>query len=88
MISKEKRAAAVKKTQQHKDDVGSPHAQVAVLTERIKEITAHLQVNKKDHMARRGLIQMVGKRKKLLKYVENKNFAAYKKLVSDLGLRK
>lgn len=78
----------MKKTQQHKDDVGSPHAQVAVLTARIKEITEHLQTNKKDHMARRGLIQMVGQRKKLLKYVERKDFESYRKLVADLGLRK
>lgn len=88
MITKDNKAAAMKKTQQHKDDVGSPHAQVAVLTARIKEITEHLQTNKKDHMARRGLIQMVGQRKKLLKYVERKDFESYRKLVADLGLRK
>lgn len=88
MISKEKKKSAHASTQLHKNDVGSPHVQVAVLTERIKEITEHLKINKKDHMARRGLIQMVGKRKKLLKYVESKDFEAYRKLVSDLGLRK
>lgn len=88
MISKETKKTTIKKTQLHKDDVGSSHAQAAVLTARIKEITEHLKVNKKDHMSRRGLIQMVGKRKKLLKYIENKDFTAYKKLVADLGLRK
>jgi small subunit ribosomal protein S15 len=88
MITKENKSKVIKSTQKHKDDVGSPEAQVAVLTARIKEITEHLQTNKKDHMARRGLIQMVGKRKKLLKYVESKDFEAYRKLVSDLGLRK
>lgn len=88
MITKDNKSQAIKSTQKHKDDVGSPEAQVAVLTARIKEITEHLQTNKKDHMARRGLIQMVGKRKKLLKYVESKDFEAYRKLVSDLGLRK
>ena len=88
MITKDNKSQAIKSTQKHKDDVGSPEAQVAVLTARIKEITDHLQTNKKDHMARRGLIQMVGKRKKLLKYVESKDFEAYRKLVSDLGLRK
>ena len=88
MITKENKSKVIKSAQKHKDDVGSPEAQVAVLTARIKEITEHLQTNKKDHMARRGLIQMVGKRKKLLKYVESKDFEAYRKLVSDLGLRK
>ena len=88
MITKENKDTAVKLTQLHKDDVGSPHAQVAVLTARIKEITGHLQTNKKDHMARRGLIQMVGRRKRLLKYVERKDFDGYRKLVADLGLRK
>ncbi len=88
MITKDNKKAEIAKTQLHKDDVGSPHAQAAVLTARIKEITAHLQGNKHDHMARRGLIQMVGKRKRLLKYVERKDFEGYRKLVATLGLRK
>ena len=69
-------------------DVGSPQVQVAVLTERIKEITGHLKEHKQDTMARRGLLQMVGRRKRLLKYIENKDFAAYQALISKLGLRK
>lgn len=88
MITKDNKSKAIASTQKHKSDVGSPEAQVAVLTARIKEITEHLKVNKKDHMARRGLIQMVGQRKKLLKYVERKDFEGYRKLVSTLGLRK
>ncbi len=88
MITKENKAAVMKKTQLHGKDVGSPQAQVAVLTARIKEITEHLQSNKHDHMARRGLLQMVGQRKRLLKYVERKDFEGYRKLVADLGLRK
>lgn len=88
MITKENKQAEFKKTQLHKDDVGSPQAQVAVLTARIKEITAHLQTNKKDHMARRGLLQMVGRRKRLLKYVERQDFEGYRSLVATLGLRK
>ncbi|MCB9819924.1 30S ribosomal protein S15 [Candidatus Nomurabacteria bacterium] len=88
MITKEKKAAAIKLTQTGKNDVGSPQAQVSVLTARIKELTAHLKVNKHDNMARRGLIQMVGKRKRLLKYLEAKDFDAYKKVVATLGLRK
>lgn len=88
MITKEAKQETMKGAATHKTDVGSPQVQAAVLTARIKEITAHLQTNKHDHMARRGLIQMVGKRKKLLKYLENKDFSAYQAIVAKLGLRK
>jgi small subunit ribosomal protein S15 len=88
MITAENKAKAQDLTQTHKTDVGSPQAQVSVLTVRIKEITAHLQTNKHDNMARRGLIQMVGRRKKLLKYLETKDFDAYKATIETLGLRK
>lgn len=88
MITAENKAKAQALTQKHKTDVGSPQAQAAVLTARIKEITAHLQTNKQDHMARRGLIQMVGRRKRLLKYLEANDFEAYKATVAALGLRK
>lgn len=88
MITKDNKAKAIALTQVSKTDVGSPQAQVSVLTARIKELTAHLKVNKHDNMARRGLIQMVGKRKRLLKYLEVKNFDAYKSVVAKLGLRK
>lgn len=88
MISKENKSQAIALTQVSKTDVGSPQAQVSVLTARIKEVTAHLQTNKHDHMARRGLIQMVGRRKRLLKYLENKDFEGYKAVVAKLGLRK
>lgn len=71
-----------------KTDVGSPEVQVSVLTKRIEEITAHMQTNKHDFMARRGLTQMVGKRKRLLKYLEQTDFTAYKKTIETLGLRK
>ncbi len=88
MITKDDKQAAIALTQIGKNDVGSPQAQVSILTTRIKELTAHLKLNKHDNMARRGLIQMVGKRKRLLKYLENTNFDAYKKVVSTLKLRK
>lgn len=88
MITKEDKAKAIKKTQTHKDDVGSPQAQIAILTARINEVTEHLKANKHDHMARRGLIQMVGQRKKLLKSLEKNDFEAYKNVISKLGLRK
>jgi len=88
MITPNDKAKAIKDVQVHKTDVGSPQVQASVLTARIKEITAHLQNNKHDHMARRGLIQMVGKRKRLLKYLERTNFEAYTAIVAKLGLRK
>ena len=88
MITKDNKAKAIALTQVSKTDVGSPQAQVSVLTARIKEVTEHLKLNKHDNMARRGLIQMVGKRKKLLKYLEANNFEAYKALLDKLGLRK
>jgi small subunit ribosomal protein S15 len=88
MITKDNKAQAIALTQVSKNDVGSPQAQVSILTARIKEVTEHLKANKHDHMARRGLIQMVGRRKRLLKYLENKDFSTYKAVIEKLGLRK
>ncbi len=88
MITKENKSQAIALTQVAKNDVGSPQAQVSILTARIKEVTAHLQTNKHDNMARRGLIQMVGRRTRLLKYLERKDFEAYKAVTAKLGLRK
>ena len=88
MITKEEKAKAIALTQVAKNDVGSPQAQVSILTARIKEVTEHLKANKQDHMARRGLIQMVGRSKRLLKYLENTDFEAYRAVLDKLGLRK
>ncbi len=88
MITPDNKAKAIALTQQHKNDVGSSAAQASVLTTRIQEVTEHLKVNKGDKMARRGLIQMVSKRKGLLKYLESKDFEGYKKTVAKLKLRK
>lgn len=88
MITTDAKAKVIADNQNHKTDVGSPQVQVAVLTARIKEVTEHLKANKHDFMARRGLLQMVGRRKKLLRYLESKDFEAYKALVAKLGLRK
>lgn len=88
MISADKKAKAIKDNARKEGDVGSPEVQAAVLTERIKEITEHLQTNKKDHMARRGLLQMVGKRRRLLSYLARKNPNGYKELIKKLGIRK
>jgi len=88
MITKEDKAAAIKSTQIHKDDVGSPATQVAILTARINEITEHLREHKHDFMARRGLLKMVSQRKKFLKQLEESNYELYKKTIETLGLRK
>ncbi|MDO4611249.1 MAG: 30S ribosomal protein S15 [Candidatus Saccharibacteria bacterium] len=88
MITKENKTEAIAKVARNKNDVGSPEVQVAILTARIKEVTEHVKNNKHDFMAKRGLMQMVGKRKKLLKYLENTDFKLYKETVAKLGLRK
>lgn len=88
MISLNQKTALIDKFGRSKSDVGSPEVQVAVFTERIKQINEHLQMAKKDNMARRGLLQLVGKRRRLLTYLANRNYAAYQKLLKDLNLRK
>lgn len=88
MITREKKAEAMAKLARNKSDVGSPEVQVSILTERIREVTEHVKENKHDYMAKRGLMQMVGQRKKLLKYLEKNDFETYKKTISALGLRK
>jgi small subunit ribosomal protein S15 len=88
MISTEKKTKIVSDLQRDKKDVGSPEVQVGILTERIKELTEHLKSNKHDFMARRGLLQAVGKRKRLLKYLAEQDGQAYLDLVKKLGLRK
>ena len=88
MITKENKEKAIAKTARSQKDVGSPEVQVSILTERIKEVTEHVKTHKHDFMARRGLMQMVGRRKRLLKYLEKTNFELYKETVAKLGLRK
>jgi len=88
MITSEKKAAAVKSVQVHKNDTGGASVQVAVLTERIKELTEHLKANKHDYMARRGLLQMVGKRRRLLRYIAQHDSKTYLELIQKLGIRR
>lgn len=88
MITSEKKTAAIKSVQVHKNDTGGSTAQVAVLTERIKELTEHLKVNKHDFMARRGLLQMVGRRRRLLRYIAKRDSQAYLALIQKLGIRR
>ena len=88
MISKEKKTTIIKKFQQGKGDTGSCEVQVAILTNRINELTDHFKTHAKDHHSRRGLIAMVEKRKTLLTYLEKESPERYKKLISQLDLRK
>lgn len=83
-----KTASAEKSVSKTVTDTGSASAQVTAFTARINELTEHLKINKKDHMARRGLIVLVGRRKKLLKYLAAKNSEAYLSLIKKLGLRR
>ncbi len=69
-------------------DTGSPEVQIALLTERIKELTEHLKIHQKDHHSRRGLLKMVGKRRSLLAYLKKKDIERYRSLIERLGLRK
>ena len=88
MISKESKAEIIAKYKRDEKDTGSPEVQIALLTERINELTEHLKIHKKDNHSRRGLLKMVGKRRNLLNYLAKKDEAAYKALVEKLGLRK
>lgn len=88
MISTEKKSAITQKLQSHKTDTGSPSVQAGILTERIKELTEHLKVNKKDFAARRGLLQMVGQRRRLLRYLAEQDSQAYLDLIKTLGIRR
>ena len=69
-------------------DTGSPEVQIALLTERIKELTEHLKVHKKDHHSRRGLLMMVGQRKGLLSYLKKQDIERYRTIIAKLGIRK
>jgi small subunit ribosomal protein S15 len=88
MITSEKKSAAIKSAQVHKNDTGGASVQVAVATERIRELTEHLKVNKKDFAARRGLLQLVGKRRRLLRYIAERDSQGYLELIQKLGIRR
>ena len=88
MISKEKKQAIMKEYAICEGDTGSPEVQVAVLTARIKELTAHLQTHQKDHHSRRGLLKMVGQRRGLLNYLTKKDINKYREVIAKLGIRK
>ncbi len=88
MISSKNKELAIKKVRQHNKDTGSASVQIAILSERIKELTEHLKINKHDYMSRRGLLQIVGKRRRLLKYLANTDSKQYLEIINKLGIRR
>ncbi len=87
-LSKDQIAEIVKKFGKDENDSGSPEVQVAILTQRIKDLTEHVKLHKKDHHNRRGLMKLVGQRSRLLRYIQKNDFNRYLELIKTLGLRK
>jgi small subunit ribosomal protein S15 len=87
-LEKEKKGAIVEQFRLHEKDTGSTAVQVALLTERINQLTEHLKVHREDHHSQRGLLMLVGQRKRLLAYLKREDVARYRDLIERLGLRK
>lgn len=88
MLTREAKSELIEAFAQHEGDTGSPEVQVAVLTERIKYLTEHLKANKHDYHTRRGLLKLVGRRRRLLRYLNNTDVNRYRTVIGRLGLRK
>lgn len=88
MIRKDEKTAVIEANKTHENDTGSPEVQIAILSARIAELTEHLKVHKGDNHSRRGLLKMVGKRRKMLDYLKRKDIERYRAIVAKLGLRK
>lgn len=88
MLTPEKKKDIIVKFQQHEGDTGSPEVQIAILTTRINELTEHFKTHKKDHHSRRGLLKLVGQRRALLNYLKKNDVNRYRKIVTDLGMRR
>jgi len=87
MLQGEAKAAVIQDHRQHESDTGSPEVQIAIFSERIRELTEQLKVHPKDHHTRRGLLKLVGKRRRLLDYLMRVDIARYRALIAKLGLR-
>jgi small subunit ribosomal protein S15 len=87
-LTKESKSALIEQYRRAETDTGSPEVQVAILTTRIQELTEHLRTHASDHHSRRGLLQMVGKRRRLLEYLKREDIERYRALVGRLGLRR
>jgi small subunit ribosomal protein S15 len=88
MIEREKKLATVRQYQLHEKDSGSTEVQIALLTERINQMTEHFKTHEHDHHSRRGLLKLVGQRRRLLTYLSNNDVKRYRQLIARLGLRK
>jgi small subunit ribosomal protein S15 len=87
-LTKDRKTEIVSSFQQHASDTGSPEVQIALLSERITGLTEHFKIHKKDHHSRRGLLKLVGQRRRLLDYLKKRDFARYKEVIERLGIRK
>jgi small subunit ribosomal protein S15 len=87
-ITKEKKEELIGTYKKHEKDTGSPEVQIAILTERISNLTEHFQTHKKDHHSRRGLLKLVGQRRRLLDYLKRKDIERYRDIIGKLGIRK
>ncbi len=87
-LHKEKKEEIIKEFKLQERDTGSPEVQIALISERLNTLTAHFQIHKKDHNSRRGLLQLVGQRRKLLDYLKRTDKERYEKLIKRLGIRK
>ncbi len=88
MITKEQKTSVIQANKTHENDTGSPEVQIAILTERINQLTEHLKVHKKDNHSRMGLFKMIGKRRRLLDYLAKKDIERYRAIIAKLGIRK
>ena len=88
VFTSEEKKKLIDRFKLHESDTGSPEVQVGLLTHRIKYLTEHLKVHKKDHHSRRGLLMLVGQRRRLLDYVRNKNIQRYRTIIGNVGLRR
>jgi small subunit ribosomal protein S15 len=87
-LTKEAKLDIVGKHGRHESDTGSPQVQIALLTQRINELTEHLRTHAKDHYSRRGLLKLVGRRRRLLNYLQKQDLEGYRALIKELGLRR
>lgn len=88
MITKEQKTSIIESNRNHETDTGSPEVQIAILTERIQQLTEHLKIHNKDNHSRLGLLKMVGKRRNLLDYLAKKDIERYRACIAKLGIRK
>jgi small subunit ribosomal protein S15 len=87
MLSKPEKTGIIKQHARHDGDTGSPEVQIAILSRRISDLTEHLKANKKDHHSRRGLLKLVGQRRRMLNYLKDEEILRYREIVDKLGLR-